>query len=51
MQVRVSSAQWQGSLKEGSGRMALGSGTYTGPGRVRGPLACPTDALKQELRT
>ena len=31
MQVRVSSAQWQGSLKEGSGRMALGSGAYTGP--------------------
>ena len=31
MQVRVSSAQWRGSLKEGSGRMALGSGAYTGP--------------------
>jgi len=31
MQVRVSSAQWQGSLKEGSGRIALGSGAYNGP--------------------
>jgi osmotically inducible protein OsmC len=31
MQVRVSSAQWQGSLKEGSGHIGLGSGAYNGP--------------------
>ena len=31
MRTRVSSAQWQGSLKEGSGQMALGSGAYEGP--------------------
>jgi osmotically inducible protein OsmC len=31
MQVRVSSAQWQGSLKEGAGHIGLGSGAYNGP--------------------
>lgn len=31
MTVRTSSAQWEGSLKEGSGTMRLGSGAYEGP--------------------
>jgi osmotically inducible protein OsmC len=31
MAVRVSSAQWKGTLKEGSGTMKLGSGSYEGP--------------------
>lgn len=30
MAVRKSSAQWQGDLKQGSGRMRLGSGAYEG---------------------
>jgi osmotically inducible protein OsmC len=30
MPTRTSSARWQGNLKEGSGRMALGSGAYEG---------------------
>ena len=50
MQVRVSSAQWQGSCQEGSGRMASGSGADTGPGSF-GPHFESADALKQELRT
>jgi osmotically inducible protein OsmC len=31
MTVRLSSAQWVGSLKEGAGTMKLGSGAYEGP--------------------
>lgn len=31
MAIRQSSAEWKGSLKEGSGEMALGSGSYKGP--------------------
>lgn len=31
MAVRTSSAQWQGTLKDGSGTMKLGSGAYEGP--------------------
>ena len=31
MITRVSSAAWQGTLKEGSGTMKLGSGAYEGP--------------------
>ncbi|MDE2614368.1 MAG: OsmC family protein [Burkholderiales bacterium] len=31
MVTRTSSAQWDGSLKSGSGRMRLGSGAYEGP--------------------
>ncbi len=31
MATREASAQWKGSLKEGSGEMALGSGSYRGP--------------------
>jgi osmotically inducible protein OsmC len=31
MPTRTSSAQWQGSLKDGSGTMALGSGAFEGP--------------------
>ena len=31
MTVRLSSAQWEGSLKEGAGTMKLGSGAYEGP--------------------
>lgn len=31
MAVRTSSAQWQGTLKEGAGTMKLGSGAYEGP--------------------
>ncbi len=31
MTVRTSSAQWEGTLKEGSGTMRLGSGAYEGP--------------------
>jgi lipoyl-dependent peroxiredoxin len=30
MKVRSSTARWQGTLKEGSGRMALGSGAFEG---------------------
>jgi osmotically inducible protein OsmC len=31
MAVRKSSAEWKGTLKEGSGTMKLGSGAYEGP--------------------
>lgn len=31
MTQRSASAQWNGTLKEGSGTMSLGSGAYTGP--------------------
>ncbi len=31
MAVRTASAQWDGSLKDGSGRMRLGGGAYEGP--------------------
>jgi lipoyl-dependent peroxiredoxin len=31
MATRNASAAWQGNLKEGNGRMALGSGTWEGP--------------------
>ena len=31
MATRNASAQWQGNLKEGDGRMALGSGAFEGP--------------------
>jgi osmotically inducible protein OsmC len=31
MATRNANAEWKGSLKEGSGDMALGSGSYTGP--------------------
>jgi osmotically inducible protein OsmC len=31
MPTRTSSAQWQGSLKNGAGTMALGSGAFEGP--------------------
>ena len=31
MAIRQANAEWQGSLKEGSGEMALGSGSYKGP--------------------
>ena len=31
MPTRNSSAQWQGSLREGAGTMRLGSGAYEGP--------------------
>ena len=31
MATREAHAEWNGSLKEGSGEMALGSGNYTGP--------------------
>jgi osmotically inducible protein OsmC len=31
MAVRISSAEWKGTLKEGSGTMRLASGAYQGP--------------------
>lgn len=31
MAVRKAGAEWQGTLKEGAGRMTLGSGAYDGP--------------------
>lgn len=31
MAVHAASAEWQGSLKEGAGRMRLGSGAFDGP--------------------
>jgi osmotically inducible protein OsmC len=31
MAARRASAEWQGTLKEGAGRMALGSGAWEGP--------------------
>ena len=31
MSVRTSSAEWKGTLKEGSGTMKVGSGAYEGP--------------------
>lgn len=31
MSVRTSSAEWKGTLKEGSGTMRVGSGAYDGP--------------------
>ena len=31
MATRTANAEWKGTLKEGKGEMALGSGSYTGP--------------------
>ena len=31
MATRTANAEWKGSLKEGTGEMALGSGSYKGP--------------------
>src|SRR3954452_6566949 len=31
MPTRISTANWQGTLKEGAGTMRLGSGAYEGP--------------------
>jgi osmotically inducible protein OsmC len=31
MAIRQANAEWKGSLKEGAGEMALGSGSYKGP--------------------
>ena len=31
MAIRISSAEWKGTLKEGAGTMKLGSGAYEGP--------------------
>jgi osmotically inducible protein OsmC len=31
MAIRISSAEWKGSLKEGSGTMKVGSGVFKGP--------------------
>jgi lipoyl-dependent peroxiredoxin len=31
MAVRKASAKWEGTLKEGAGKLALGSGAYEGP--------------------
>jgi osmotically inducible protein OsmC len=31
MPIRTSSAEWKGTLKEGSGTMKVGSGTFEGP--------------------
>ena len=31
MAARIGSAQWQGTLKEGVGRVTIGDGAYTGP--------------------
>ncbi len=31
MAIRTSSAEWRGTLKEGAGKMKLGSGAYEGP--------------------
>jgi osmotically inducible protein OsmC len=31
MAVRISSAEWKGTLKDGAGTMKLGSGAYEGP--------------------
>jgi osmotically inducible protein OsmC len=31
MAIRISTAEWKGTLKEGSGTLKLGSGVYQGP--------------------
>ena len=35
MTIRHANAEWQGTLKEGSGRLSLGSGVFEAPIRSR----------------
>ena len=51
MTIRESSAEWQGTLKEGSGRLRLGSGVFEGAYSFpsRNPGAAELAAARQEV--
>ncbi|OLE25226.1 MAG: peroxiredoxin [Actinobacteria bacterium 13_1_20CM_3_71_11] len=49
MPTRQSSAQWQGSLREGAGTMRLGSGAYEGPYSFASRFESGTGTNPEEL--
>jgi osmotically inducible protein OsmC len=49
MSIRTSSAEWKGTLKEGSGVMKVGSGAYEGPFTHASRFADGTGTNPEEL--
>lgn len=49
MAVRTADAQWSGSLKDGSGSMALGSGAFEGPFSFKSRMEEGTGTNPEEL--
>lgn len=49
MQVRNADAQWEGDLKSGRGRMALGSGAFEGPFSFKSRFEDGSDTNPEEL--
>jgi lipoyl-dependent peroxiredoxin len=49
MATRQASAEWKGSLKEGSGQMSLGSGAFTGPFSFMSRFESGTGTNPEEL--
>src|SRR5688572_31701653 len=49
MTTRTSNAVWNGSLTEGAGSVALGSGTFTGPYTFASRFGQGTDTNPEEL--
>jgi osmotically inducible protein OsmC len=49
MPTRTSSAKWQGSLKEGAGTVALGSGVFQGPYSFTSRFEAGSDTNPEEL--
>ena len=49
MSVRISSAEWQGTLKEGSGHLKLPSGVYEGPYTFAGRFENGSGTNPEEL--
>ena len=49
MSVRISEAVWEGTLKEGSGTMKLGSGRFEGPYTWASRFADETGTNPEEL--
>jgi osmotically inducible protein OsmC len=49
MPVRTSTAQWKGTLKEGTGTMRLGSGAFEGPFTFKSRFESDPEANPEEL--
>ena len=49
MATRTASAKWEGKLQAGSGEMALGSGSYTGPYSFQSRFADGSGTNPEEL--
>lgn len=49
MAIRNASAEWKGALKEGAGRMQLGSGAYEGPFSYASRFESGSGANPEEL--